>query len=179
LVSEAQYLADPDGHGIEVYRDRPRDAWVDRAGRFRMDTIRLDVAGILGELQDDEPDWAGLTEGTDMGHVHLQVADIAATEKFYIGVLGMERMTTYPGASFVSAGGYHHHLGLNIWAGAGVPPPPEHAARLLSYELRVPSAAGFAAVLDRVRAAGLALTEQEHGWAVRDPAQNTVVLRQF
>lgn len=177
LVSEALYLSDPDGHGIEIYRDRPRDAWYDKNGHFQMDTLRLDVEGILRELQPDEPAWNGLPAGTDMGHIHLQVADIGAAEQFYLGVLGLDRMISMPSASFVSAGGYHHHIGINTWAGAGVPPPPENAARLLAYELVVPDGAALSPVLDRVRAADLAIREGERGWEVRDPSHNLVVLR--
>jgi catechol 2,3-dioxygenase len=177
LVSEALYLSDPDGHGIEIYRDRPRDTWYDANGTFRMDTIRLDLEGIMGELGPDTPAWAGLPEGTDMGHIHLQVADVAAAERFYTGVLGFERMASMPSASFVSAGGYHHHIGMNSWAGAGVPAPPENAARLLSYELVLPTADAVTTVLDRVRAAGVTLDEHVEGWTVRDPSHNLVLLR--
>jgi catechol 2,3-dioxygenase len=177
LVSEALYLSDPDGHGIEIYRDRPRQHWYDAQGRFQMGTIQLDIEGVMGELGADEPAWSGLSDGTDMGHVHLQVADIAAAERFYIGVLGMDRMASMPSASFVSANGYHHHLGMNTWAGVGVPPPPESAARLLSYEIVLSSAETLAPVLERIKAAGIALSEHERGRAVRDPSGNTIVLR--
>jgi catechol 2,3-dioxygenase len=177
LVSEALYLSDPDGHGIEIYRDRPRSAWYDANGNFQMDSIRLDIEGILGELGEEAPAWNGLPSGTDMGHIHLQVADVSAAERFYVGVLGLERMASMPSASFVSAGGYHHHIGLNSWAGVGVPAPPEGAARLLSYELRLPTTDALSAVVDRVRAAGLPLDEHAEGWAVRDPSHNRVLLR--
>ncbi len=112
-----------------------------------------------------------------MGHIHLQVADVAAAERFYTGVLGFERMASMPSASFVSAGGYHHHIGMNSWAGAGVPAPPENAARLLSYELVLPTADAVTTVLDRVRAAGVTLDEHVEGWTVRDPSHNLVLLR--
>ena len=177
LVSEALYLSDPDGHGIEIYRDRPRSAWYDANGNFQMDSIALDIEGILGELGDEAPAWDGLPLGTDMGHIHLQVADVSAAERFYVGVLGLERMTAMPSASFVSAGGYHHHIGLNTWAGVGVPAPPAGAARLLSYELRLPTTDALSAVVDRARAAGLPLDEQAEGWAVRDPSHNLLLLR--
>jgi catechol 2,3-dioxygenase len=177
LVSEALYLYDLDGHGIEIYRDRPRDTWQDANGAFRMDTLRLDIDDILSELDANEPAWSGLPDGTDMGHIHLQVADIAAAERFYLDVLGMERMIAIPAASFISAGGYHHHIGMNTWAGAGVPPPPDGAARLLSYEIVTPTADALEPVLERIRAADIPLAEQDTGWAVRDPSHNTVLLR--
>lgn len=177
LVSEALYLSDPDGHGIEVYRDRPRSQWQDAGGNLRMATDPLDIRAILGELREDEPAWAGLPEGSDMGHIHLQVADIAAAERFYLGALGFERMAGMPSASFISAGGYHHHIGMNTWAGVGVPTPPEGAARLLSYEVVLPTRAALDLVRDRLQAADIPLEEQPAGWAVRDPSGNLVLLR--
>ncbi|HEY0604408.1 MAG TPA: VOC family protein [Herpetosiphonaceae bacterium] len=177
LVSEALYLSDPDGHGIEIYRDRPRDTWYDAKGTFRMGTEPLDVGAILGELTADTPAWSGMPDGTDMGHIHLQVADVSAADRFYVGVLGMERMAGMASASFVSAGGYHHHLGLNSWAGVGVPAPPENAARLLSYELLLPTAAAVEAVVERAREADVAVSEQSDGWSLRDPSHNTILLR--
>jgi catechol 2,3-dioxygenase len=176
-VSEALYLSDPDGHGIEIYRDRPRAEWVDARGNFRMGTDPLDVAGILGELGGQAPAWGGLADGTDMGHMHLQVSDIAAAERFYMDVLGLDRMARMPSASFISAGGYHHHLGMNTWAGVGVPAPPEGAARLLGYELVLPSESALDAVVERVRAADLPIEQEGAGWAVSDPSWNRVVLR--
>jgi len=176
-VSEALYLSDPDGHGIEIYRDRPRSDWYDPQGKFLMNTLALDVPGIMAELNAATPDWAGLHPDTDMGHVHLQVANIPAAEQFYLGVLGFERMVNMGSASFVSAGGYHHHLGMNTWAGVGVPPPPPHAARLLSYEINLPTSASLNTLLDQIRAADLPITETDAGWVIRDPSQNTIVLR--
>ena len=139
LFSEALYLSDPDGHGIEIYRDRPRDTWYDAQGKLRVASDPLDLQGILRELDGDESPWDGLPVGTDMGHIHLQVANIRDAERFYVEVLGFERMIGMPSASFVSAGGYHHHIGMNTWAGIGVPAPPEGAARLLSYEVVLPN----------------------------------------
>jgi catechol 2,3-dioxygenase len=177
LVSEALYLSDPDGHGIEVYRDRPRSQWQDAGGNLRMATDPLDIRAILGELGEGEPAWAGLPEGSDMGHIHLQVADVAAAERFYLDVLGFERMAGMPSASFISAGGYHHHIGMNTWAGVGVPAPPDGAARLLSYEVVLPTRAALDLVRDRLQATEIPLEEQSEGWAVRDPSGNLVLLR--
>ncbi|HEU4323795.1 MAG TPA: VOC family protein [Roseiflexaceae bacterium] len=177
LVSEALYLSDPDGHGIEIYRDRPRETWYDQRGQFRMDTRQLDIAGILGELRNGVPPWQGLHPDTDMGHIHLQVADIAASEHFYLALLGFGLMVHMPSASFISAGGYHHHIGMNTWAGVGLPPAPPEAARLLSYELLLPGADSLDAVLHRVRAAGIAPQPAEGGWLLHDPSQIPVVLR--
>ena len=129
LVSEALYLDDPEGNGIEIYRDRPREEWRARAGRCEMATLPLDVEGGAGALPDGTPD-EGCRTGTRMGHVHLQVRDIPEAEALLRGGLGFEpTVRGYPGALFVSAGGYHHHLGLNTWGTAGAPPPPPGRAR--------------------------------------------------
>ncbi|MCC7126475.1 MAG: VOC family protein, partial [Acidobacteria bacterium] len=128
LVSEAVYLDDPDGLGIEIYRDRPRESWALVApGEYAMATDPLDVEAIMAEPGADAP-WSGLDAGTVMGHVHLHVPDLATAEAFYGDEIGFTPVVRrYPGALFVSAGGYHHHVGLNIWAGRGAPPPPVSA----------------------------------------------------
>ena len=139
LVSEALYLNDPDGIGIEIYRDRRRDGWPREGGMVQMATLPLDLDGVIGELGDDEPAWAGIAAGTRIGHVHLNVADLADSERFYCDELGFEvTVRGYPGALFVSAGGYHHRVGLNTWNGPGAPPPPEGAVGLRHYEIVAP-----------------------------------------
>ncbi len=177
LFSEALYLSDPDGHGIEIYCDRPRDTWYDAQGNLRGASDPLDLEGILRELDGDTTPWDGLPLGTDMGHIHLQVADLRTAEQFYLHVLGFERMTRLPSASFISAGGYHHHIGMNTWAGVGVAAAPEGAARLLSYEVLLPDQNALCAALNRLNAAGIPATEETYGWAVFDPSHNRVLLR--
>lgn len=177
FVSEALYLSDPDGHGIEIYRDRPRSDWYDAQGNFRLTTDPFDLHGVLGELKNGVQPWSGLHPETVMGHVHLQVDDVAKARQFYTEILGFEHMADYPMASFVGAGGYHHHIGMNSWMGAGAPPPPENAARLLFYEIYLPDEASLAAVLERLKKADIPFNEQDVGWLVRDPAQNSIVLR--
>ena len=128
LVSESLDLRDPEGNGIEIYRDRPRDQWESDHGELRMATLPLDLDGILGELDSGEDAPNGMPAGTTMGHVHLQVADIPAAEGFYTGGIGLDVMVrSYPGALFLSAGGYHHQLGVNTWQSEGAPPPPDGA----------------------------------------------------
>ena len=130
LVSEALYLNDPDGLGIEIYRDRPRDEWPTADGQILMATDPLDLQGLLDQPGAELP-WHGLEAGTVMGHVHLHVPSLDAAEDLYCGQVGFEpTVRGYPGALFVAAGGYHHHLGLNTWVGVGAPPPPEHAVGL-------------------------------------------------
>jgi catechol 2,3-dioxygenase len=174
LVSEALYLDDPEGNGLEIYADRPRAEWP-RAGReVRMAVDPLDIDGLLAGL-DDAP-WEGMAPGTVIGHMHLHVADLAATEAFYGGVLGFDLMQRYLGALFMAAGGYHHHLGLNTWAGAGAPPPPADSTGLRRFTVRLSSEAALEAVASRVREAGLPLEELPEGLQLRDPAQNAMLL---
>jgi catechol 2,3-dioxygenase len=175
-VSEALYLSDPDGHGIEIYRDRERSAWYDEQGRFKMDTLRLDLQGLLAEARHETQPWRGLHPQTVMGHVHLQVADVSTARRFYTDVLGFDHMTDYPSASFVSAGGYHHHLGMNSWNSAGAAPPPDHAARLLYFEIVLPDDKALAQVVEQVRAASHPIESQPDGWLLRDPSQNVILL---
>jgi catechol 2,3-dioxygenase len=128
LVSEALYLSDPDNNGIEIYRDRPRDEWRWTNGQVAMASEPVDLAGLVGEAERDGRPWTGLAAGTRIGHMHLQVADIQQAETFYHGVFGFDVAARWPGALFVSAGGYHHHLGLNTWYTKGAPQPPAGAA---------------------------------------------------
>lgn len=183
LVSEALYLSDPDGNGIEIYRDRDRSQWRrDEHGQLAMATLPLDLDGLVGELRDAPPDpaiEARMPDATRIGHVHLQVAELAETERFYAGVLGFDVMVrSYPGALFVAAGGYHHHLGLNTWQSRGGSTPPAGAVGLRWYELRLGTDAALATVLDRVTAAGVAAEPTGDGATlVRDPSGNGVLLR--
>ena len=133
LVSEALYLNDPDGLGIEIYRDRPRDTWRSANGELAMATDPLDVQSVANE-PGAEVAWQGLDSGTVIGHVHLHVARLDEGEAFYCGRIGFEPVVRgYPGALFVSAGGYHHHLGMNTWVGVGAPAPPENAVGLRAF----------------------------------------------
>ena len=133
LVSEALYLNDPDGLGIEIYRDRPRDTWRSANGELAMATDPLDLESVANE-PGAEVRWHGLETGTVIGHVHLHVPRLEEGEAFYCGRIGFEPVVRrYPGALFVSAGGYHHHLGMNTWVGLGAAPPPENAVGLRSF----------------------------------------------
>jgi catechol 2,3-dioxygenase len=178
LVSEAIYLADPDGNGIEVYRDRPRDTWEKSSGQLKMASDPLDIESLLGELGGQAETWQGLDPAAKIGHIHLHVSSIPAAEDFYHDVLGFDKMLRYgPSASFLSAGGYHHHLGVNTWNGVGVPPPPADAVGLRWYEIQLPNAGELEKVVDRVHKADVPLQEQEDGWLLHDPAGNGVFLK--
>ncbi len=176
-VSEALYLTDPDGHGIEIYRDRPRDEWGYPDGRLKLVTEPFDADGVMGELTGQEPAWAGLHAATRMGHVHLHVNHIPAAEQFYQDLLGFEIMARYgAGASFAAAGGYHHHLGLNTWAGVGASPPSADAARLLWFEIVLPETAVLTQLTHRLQAAGIEIGRENGRIFIQDPANNTILL---
>jgi catechol 2,3-dioxygenase len=174
LVSEALYLRDPDGNGIEIYRDRPREQWPhDRAGSVQIATLPLDLVELSGELDHSAERTERMPAGTVIGHVHLQVTDLPSTDRFYGGALGLEvTVRTYPGALFLSAGGYHHHVGANIWHSRGMGPPPEGAVGLRSFEFLLPDHAALAAAADALVAAGVQAERGEDGLTVRDPSGN-------
>lgn len=187
LVSEALYLDDPDGNGIEIYRDRPRPEWPRDGSGLRMATLPLDLDDVLSELGDDLAGRRSLLDvdvdtslpsGTTIGHMHLQVSDLDSSEEFWSGILGFDVMVRgYPGALFVSAGGYHHHIGLNTWRSLGAGAPPDGAVGLRSFEVRVGDERSLADVLARVTDAGLPTTSVDGGTLVRDPSGNGVLLR--
>jgi catechol 2,3-dioxygenase len=176
FVSEALYLSDPDAHGIEIYWDRPREHWEGQT--HRLTTLPLDVEGLLGELDDPEnASWERMPEGTKVGHVHLQVSAVDPAIEFYRDVLGFDLMATYAGqAAFLGAGGYHHHLGGNIWNSAGAPAAPEGTARLLHAAIVLPDAEERDRVAARVADAGQEPEEHEGGLVVRDPSGIALLL---
>lgn len=177
LVSEALYFSDPDGNGIEVYRDRPRSEWPYENGKPVLGGLPLDYQGILRELGDEapqQPQNLQLEPATVMGHVHLHVNDLAAAADFYCNVVGFELIMNWNQAMFISAGGYHHHLGLNTWAGIGAPPQPADAVGLRHYEIVLPSIEDKRQLIDRLSQSGVAYQEQDDGLMVHDPAGNGI-----
>jgi catechol 2,3-dioxygenase len=177
FVSEAIYLSDPDGHGIEIYWDRPRESWEGQVAA-RMTTLPLDVDSLIAELPSaDAASFRGLPEGTVMGHVHLKVASIPKTVAFYRDVLGFGLMATLgPMATFLSAGGYHHHIGANTWESAGAEAPPDGTAALRQATLLLPDGAERDRILGRVEASGGSAAESPAGPVVRDPSGNALLL---
>jgi catechol 2,3-dioxygenase len=167
LVSEALYLRDPDGLGIEVYADRPRSDWRVDDRQIRMATEPLDLAAVIDAAGGER--WTGMPAGTRVGHVHLHVGDIEQASRFYHEALGLDRMVwSYPGALFLAAGGYHHHLGLNTWAGAGARRAGEGDARLVEWRMVLPPAHATAA-RESLEAAGHVVARTDEGWRVSDP----------
>ena len=176
LVSEAFYLTDPDGLGIEVYADRPRDTWRRRGRELMMATDPVDVADLM-QAAGDAP-WRGLPSGTVMGHVHLHVGDTTRATAFYGDGLGFDRMVwSYPGAVFFGAGGYHHHVGANTWAGPRATAPAADDAHLLAWTLELPDAASVGAVASRLDAADHQVTEAGDGISVLDPGGTRLDVR--
>lgn len=173
LVSEALYLSDPEGNGIEIYRDRRRAEWPRRAdGGIAMATERLDLDRLLAEAAPGA--YAGMPAGTGMGHIHLRVGDTAAAEAFYRDLIEFELMVRYPGASFLASGGYHHHIAGNIWGSRGAGPRRPGEAGLDRFELVARDESGFAAMRQRFLAGG----GSEDGGVptIADPWGNRLVL---
>lgn len=176
LVSEAVYLNDPDGNGIELYRDRPRSEWRRVDGRIQMDTLPLDIDGLL-RAAGPKTGAQQLPRETTVGHVHLHVADLASAIAFYRDVIGFELQALYgSAAAFLAAGGYHHHLGINTWAGVGAPPAPEDATGLRYWQIRVPDEGALGELHGRLTGAGLDATAHEEGFLTSDPAGNRLLL---
>lgn len=176
-VSEAIYLADPDGHGIEIYWDRPREHWQGKVAE-RMTTLPLDVDSLLGELPDpaSEP-FDGLPPGTLIGHVHLKVADIPSTIAFYRDTLGFAVMAQLGSqAAFLAAGGYHHHLGANTWESARAAPAPAGTASLRHATICLANSEERDRAVERVQATGGSLEETDDGPLLADPSGNRLLL---
>jgi catechol 2,3-dioxygenase len=175
FVSEAIYLRDPDAHGIEIYADRPREVWEGQVRR--MTTEPLDLDDLLRELEGQRDEFEKLPGGTVMGHVHLQVAEIPETVRFYRDVLGFD-LTVALGsqAAFLAAGGYHHHVGANTWQSAGAPPPPEGSAALRRTTIVLPDSQSREEAVQRVIADGQEPEETPAGPVVRDPSGNSLLL---
>ncbi len=176
LVSEALYLHDPDGLGIEVYADRPRATWQREGGELVMTTQPLDIEGVTAA--GGTGSWTGMPAGTIMGHLHLRVGSLAEAAAFYCDGLGLDpTVWSYPGALFLSAGGYHHHLGVNTWAGEDAEPAAEHDARLLEWEILLPDREDVSMAATRLEVAGHVVRRSGNGVHVNDPWGTTLFLR--
>jgi catechol 2,3-dioxygenase len=187
VMTETTYLDDPEGNGIELYVDTPEDGtWTMTGGRFmardaqgnlRSGRDPLDVRALLALLRPGEPVDVPAPRGTKIGHVHLHVADLDAAVDFYHGVLGFDVMGRMDSAAFLSAGGYHHHIGLNTWAGEGAPPPPPAATGLQLFTVVLPDRRELERVEQALRAGGISAESCPEGIRVLDPSRNTVLLR--
>lgn len=165
FVSEAVYLGDPDGNGIEIYSDRPRSEWVWKNGEMNIGTEPLDVGNVLAELGEHPPAWNGLPTGTVLGHMHLHMANLPAAERFYHDIVGFDYIARFGRVmSFLAAGGYHHHLACRVGAG----PTESGAIGLNWFEILLPDRPALEAVLNRLRAADIDVTEDAEGYFLRD-----------
>lgn len=174
LVSEALYLDDPEGNGIEIYADRPRESWPYKNGELQMATLAVDIPDLVAKA--DPAPFNGMPAGTTLGHVHLQVNNETAAEAFYERMLGIEHITSYPGATFLGAGGYHHHIGANVWHSRGQGQPPAGSLGLVNFSLRLPDAGARSAVLEHLDNLDLPITMVGETPGVLDPAGNQVLL---
>jgi catechol 2,3-dioxygenase len=175
--SEAIYLADPDHNGIEIYADRPVEQWERTdSGEYKGTTDPLDVEDLLAEAGNER--WLGLPKETKIGHIHLHVANIEEADVFYRNGLGFEatiRMGNH--ALFLSAGGYHHHIGVNTWAGVGAPQPPENATGLHLFSILLPSAEELKTVVERLKKIGASVEFAQEKAVVKDPSGNQIQLQ--
>jgi len=174
IVSEAIYLADPEGNGIEVYADRPTSGWRDAAGAIRMSTDPLDVEGLVQSAGGSA--WAGFPAGGSIGHVHLQVGDTELADRFYRDVLGFDVVARYPGASFFGSGGYHHQLAGNVWNSRRAGQRPHGMAGLGAVGIVARDEAEREAIVRRAEAAGVATAAAAGGLALRDPWGTEIIL---
>jgi catechol 2,3-dioxygenase len=174
-ISEAIYLPDPDGNGIELAADRPKEEWPDLSV-MSGGPDPLDLNALIASVADEDPPELVAPDAV-IGHVHLHVGDLEAASRFYVDVVGFEVMTHLPSAVFVAAGGYHHHVGFNTWRGPGVPPAPEGTVGLRHYAVVLRDENEFDALRERAQAAGVGVEETTHGTLLRDPAGNVLLFR--
>lgn len=167
-VSEALYLADPDGNGIELYVDHPRTPWPYRNGELQMVTKPLDLDGLLSELKKDNRD-AATSTGTTIGHIHLQVSDIRSAERFYHQALGFDvTQRNLPGALFLSAGGYHHHIGVNTWSSLGASSSPRGSLGLMRFGIQLGEKEAVDSLASRMRQTTFWANESDHRYFLHD-----------
>lgn len=173
LVSEAFYLSDPDGNGLELYRDRPKSEWGWADGSVKMAVDPIDFNSFFAEIFPDEPalENRSVPADTRLGHIHLRVAEIKSSEDFYQRILGFDVTARMPGALFLSAGGYHHHLGMNVWQSRGGLPPAEPAAGLREYSILLPDEAEFERLVNRLEGEGVTIRTESDSISVADPSR--------
>jgi len=178
-ISEAIYLSDPEGNGIELYRDRPRSAWPWQHGKLEATepSTEIKIESLLAELDGTKYSWHGLPAFTRVGHIHLQVANLAPSAAFYQQVLGLEEsITGMDGANFFAFGGYHHHIACNVWATLDAPLPPDHALGLHFFTLTLPEQADIEQLVSRARAADALVMQYGQSYLLRDPSNTRILL---
>ena len=176
MVSEALYLSDPDGNGIEVYHDRPRSTWTWHNGQVDMVSDPIDLEALMAEGRQDTSAWSGLPAHTTLGHIHLRIGNIPQGAQFYHDVLGFDIVAQMPSALFLSVGGYHHHIGMNIWESRNGLQPPHNAVGLRFFTIQLPDAPALAIAVARLQAANWPVEQQEVGVILHDPWGNKLLL---
>ena len=178
LVSEAFYLDDPDANGLELYWDRPRSTWKWINGQVQMASDPVDMESLFGELLPNDPalNNPAVPAGTKLGHMHLRIGNVGKARAFYQGVLGFDLVVQMPTALFLSAGGYHHHLGMNVWESNGGKPTPENSAGLREFSISLPDQAEFDRLVAQIEAAGIAVERAGESALVLDPFQTRIKL---
>jgi len=172
-VSEALYMTDPDGNGIEIYIDRPSSEWKWTDGEVHMVTDSLDGDGLLAE---SGAEWTGLPAGTIMGHIHLHVSDLKKAEEFYVNGLGFKIVSHYPQALFISSGGYHHHIAINTWQGVGATKRLKNMVGLNWYTIVFPDVEMRKQAINRLKNIGATISEDDGLFVTEDPAGNYIHL---
>lgn len=178
LVSEAFYLDDPDANGLELYQDRPRSTWNWNNGQVRMASDPIDFDSLFAEIKPNDPalNNPAAPVGTKLGHMHLRVGNIPKARAFYQGVLGLDMVAEMPTALFMSAGGYHHHLGMNVWESNGGKPTPEHSAGLREFSISLPDQTELERLTGQIEAAGITVERNGESALVLDPFQTRIKL---
>jgi catechol 2,3-dioxygenase len=175
LVSEALYLDDPDGNGIEIYADRPSSTWSWKDGQVVMATEPLNAENLLKETNGEQ--WNGLPQDTLMGHIHLHVSELEKTKEFYLEGLGFDLVTQYGSqALFISTGGYHHHIGLNTWNGIGAKSPSKNSVGMKWFSLVYPTEEARKNVVNQLKNIGAAIQEDNGEFNTEDPSGNRIRL---
>ena len=187
VMTKANYLWDPDGNGIEIYAESPEDGTMgfgngtfvayDKDGKPRSGRDPIDLEELFSHLREDDSLDAPMPDETKMGHVHLHVPDVDDALRFYHDLVGFDVMGHVPGVGFISAGGYHHHLGLNEWAGHGARPAPAGAAGMRRFTVELPTKRDLDDVINRLEHGEVRLTEEAGGYAAVDPSANRVLFR--
>jgi catechol 2,3-dioxygenase len=177
LVSEAIYIWDPDNNGIEIYRDRPREEWAWRGDQVQMANRPLDFEGLLAQANIEALSREPMKTGARVGHIHLEVDDLAKAKKFYGETVGFAPTATLPGAQFLAAGGYHHHLGTNIWESRNGPPPSPNTAGISLMTFELPDEDSVQALKARLAAANVTAEANGNGFDFTDPWQTPVAVR--
>jgi catechol 2,3-dioxygenase len=187
VMTKANYLWDPDGNGIEIYTESPEDGTMgfangtfvvhDKDGRERSGRDPIDMEELFSHLLPGDRLDAPMPRGTTMGHVHLHVADVEDALRFYHDLVGFDVMGHIPGVGFVSAGGYHHHLGLNEWAGQGARPAPANSSGLRRFTVELPTQSDLEDVVSRLEHGQVRVGEEDGGFVAVDPSANRVVFK--